>query len=112
MGSIYWQLNDSNPTISWSSIDYNLRWKALQYFCKRFYAPILLSAVEENGILRFNISNETVSGFVGKISWRLRDHTSMIIAEGQKDVQVQKFCAEFVAEADISSYIQSQENSI
>ncbi|MBO4836587.1 MAG: glycoside hydrolase family 2 protein, partial [Clostridia bacterium] len=27
MGSAYWQVNDSNPTISWSSIDYFGRWK-------------------------------------------------------------------------------------
>ncbi|MDR0487464.1 MAG: glycoside hydrolase family 2 protein, partial [Treponema sp.] len=31
MGAIYWQLNDCWPVISWASIDYYGRWKALHY---------------------------------------------------------------------------------
>ncbi len=110
MGSVYWQLNDSNPTISWSSIDYNQRWKALQYFCKRFYAPVLLSAVEEDGIVRFNISNETMSNFRGKVSWRLRDNYSNIVKEGICDVAVQSLTAQFVAAEDFSNYINDEFN--
>ena len=34
MGSAYWQVNDSNPVISWSSIDYFGRWKGLHYYAK------------------------------------------------------------------------------
>ena len=37
MGAIYWQLNDCWPVISWSSIDYYGRWKALHYYAKRFF---------------------------------------------------------------------------
>lgn len=47
MGSLYWQINDCWPVASWSSIDYTGRWKALHYAAKRFYAPLLLSPVEE-----------------------------------------------------------------
>lgn len=42
MGSLYWQLNDSWPVVSWSSIDYFGRWKALHYGMRESYAPILL----------------------------------------------------------------------
>lgn len=41
MGSIYWQLNDNWPVVSWASIDYYGRWKALQYMARHFYADIL-----------------------------------------------------------------------
>ncbi|GAA4653194.1 glycoside hydrolase family 2 TIM barrel-domain containing protein [Anaerocolumna aminovalerica] len=47
MGAIYWQLNDCWPVISWSSIDYTGRWKALHYYAKRFFAPLMLSCQEE-----------------------------------------------------------------
>jgi beta-mannosidase len=50
MGAVYWQLNDIWPVVSWSSIDYFFRWKALHYYAKRFFQPVMLSCPEE-GIL-------------------------------------------------------------
>ncbi|MCL2085262.1 MAG: glycoside hydrolase family 2 protein, partial [Oscillospiraceae bacterium] len=46
MGAIYWQINDIWPAASWASIDYFGRWKALHYFAKRFFAPVMLSCRE------------------------------------------------------------------
>jgi beta-mannosidase len=47
-GALYWQLDDDWPVISWSSIDYHGRWKALQYAARRFFSPVLVSAVVED----------------------------------------------------------------
>ncbi|MEX2715859.1 MAG: glycoside hydrolase family 2 protein [Candidatus Sigynarchaeota archaeon] len=56
MGTLYWQLNDCWPVASWSSIDYSKklaenhgrpgRWKALHYFARRFYKPVMISIAE------------------------------------------------------------------
>jgi len=43
MGTLYWQLNDCWPVASWSSTDYYGRWKALHYFVKKAYSPVLIS---------------------------------------------------------------------
>lgn len=43
MGSLYWQMNDSWPAISWSGIDYYGNWKALHYQMRRAFAPELVS---------------------------------------------------------------------
>lgn len=43
MGALYWQLNDTWPVASWSSIEFTGRWKALHYAAKRFFAPVLVS---------------------------------------------------------------------
>jgi beta-mannosidase len=58
MGSIFWQLNDCWPVASWSSIDYYGRWKALQYYARRFYAPILVSPHVEDGSLKVYIVSD------------------------------------------------------
>lgn len=47
MGALYWQLNDCWPVVSWSSIDSLHRWKALHYAARHFFAPDLISLVEE-----------------------------------------------------------------
>ncbi len=51
MGTLFWQINDCWPVASWSSIDYYGNWKALQYFAKKAYTPILVSPSMENGKL-------------------------------------------------------------
>ena len=45
MGTLYWQLNDAWPVISWSSIDYEGNKKALHWKLKDLYAPILIGVL-------------------------------------------------------------------
>lgn len=45
MGTLYWQLNDTWPVCSWSSLDYGGNWKMLHYMAERFYAPVTVVAV-------------------------------------------------------------------
>jgi beta-mannosidase len=51
MGTLYWQLNDVWPAVSWSSLDYFLAWKTLHYHARRFYAPMALATRIEDGFL-------------------------------------------------------------
>lgn len=89
MGSLYWQVNDSNPVISWSSIDYFGRWKALHYYAKKFYAPVLCSIDDsDKKKLVINVSSEKTEPFKGEVRWRVRKNTSEIIAQGSKEITV------------------------
>jgi beta-mannosidase len=80
MGSLYWQFNDCWPVVSWSGVDYYYRWKALQYFVKKAYSPILVSPVIEDDTIKVFIISDmqgksmgylslTVLGFDGEILW-------------------------------------------
>jgi len=52
MGTLYWQLNDTWPVVSWSSIEWYGRWKALHWFARRAFAPLLVSPVIEGDVVR------------------------------------------------------------
>ena len=47
MGTLYWQLNDTWPVCSWSSLDHGGNWKLLHYMAQRFFAPVFVTVVPE-----------------------------------------------------------------
>lgn len=118
MGAVVWQLNDCWPVASWASIDYFGRWKALHYYEKRFFAPVLISCHEE-GILsqntnvnaepfdlkktaQLNVSNETRRPFTGKALWSLRRPDASVIQSGSFDVEVSPMSAQWLPKQDFS----------
>ncbi len=88
MGSIYWQLNDCWPVASWSSIDYYGRWKALQYYARRFYAPILVSPDIENGSVRFYIVSDKTTAQPATLHARLMDFDGKVLLEETRNVTI------------------------
>jgi beta-mannosidase len=46
-GTLYWQLNDIWPGISWSSLEHSGKWKLLNHFATHFYSDVLVSAMDE-----------------------------------------------------------------
>ncbi len=53
MGTLYWQLNDCWPVVSWSSVDYLGNWKALHYQVKRSFENRVVLTEEKDGLLNF-----------------------------------------------------------
>jgi beta-mannosidase len=62
MGTIYWQLNDTWPVASWSSLDYGGRWKAMHYLVRRFFQPVAVAAIpsEDGKAIHFSLVNDTL----------------------------------------------------
>ena len=122
MGTVVWQLNDCWPVASWASIDYCGRWKALHYYEKRIFAPILLSCAEE-GILtqdtnpnaepyevkksiHLNVANETQKEAEIVVKWALRNASAKVLRSGAADITVPALSAvwlpkEEMADADL-----------
>ncbi|NMR34004.1 glycoside hydrolase family 2 protein [Chryseobacterium aquaticum] len=63
MGTLYWQLNDCWPVVSWSSIDYLGNWKALHYQVKRNFENQVILTEEKDGILNFYGINDGLENF-------------------------------------------------
>jgi beta-mannosidase len=88
MGSIFWQLNDCWPVASWSSIDYYGRWKALQYYARRFYAPVLVSPHVEEGSVKTYIVSDKTEAMHGQLHLRLMDFDGKVLMEETQQVDV------------------------
>lgn len=63
MGTLYWQLNDCWPVVSWSSIDYLGNWKALHYQIKRSFENQVILAEEKDNILHLYAVNDEIKEF-------------------------------------------------
>ncbi len=88
MGSIFWQLNDCWPVASWSSIDYDGRWKALQYYARRFYAPILVSPHVEDGAVKVYVVSDRTEIKPATLRVRLIDFDGKVLLEETHAVNV------------------------
>jgi len=88
MGSLYWQLDDCWPVASWSSIDYFGRWKALQYYAKRFYSPVLVSPFVETDNLNFYVVSDLTQASKGYLNVELRDLDGAKLTSLRKDLVV------------------------
>jgi beta-mannosidase len=88
MGSIFWQLNDCWPVASWSSIDYYGRWKALQYYARRFYAPVLVSPHVEDGSVKTYIVSDKTEPMHAQLHLRLMNFDGKVLLEEEKTLEV------------------------
>jgi beta-mannosidase len=88
MGSLYWQLNDCWPVASWASIDYYGRWKALQYYAKRFYDDVIVSPFAHDGKVDVYVVSDKLQPLSGTIRTRLLDFSGKVLLEKTQDVQV------------------------
>jgi beta-mannosidase len=74
MGTLYWQLNDCWPTMSWSSIDYHLRPKAAHYFAAKANAPLLLSFKKNDaGTVSLTAVSDLRKALTGELQVQLID---------------------------------------
>lgn len=86
MGSLYWQMNDCWPVASWSGIDYYGRWKALHYYARRSFAPLLLSGQEEHDQLHLYMVSEQLTATSGVLTVELFHLSGKLISSSSKEI--------------------------
>ncbi|MGW9230476.1 beta-mannosidase [Pseudorhizobium sp. NPDC055634] len=80
MGTLYWQLNDTWPVASWSSLDYGGGWKILHYVARRFFQPVAVAAIpsEDGTEIRISLVNDTIDDITVTIN------LSMVALDGRR----------------------------
>ena len=88
MGTLYWQLNDCWPAISWSSIDYFGQWKALHHAAKEAFENVLISFEQVDDLLQVYVVNDHLQAFNETLHLTIQDFSGNIIWEIDKTVTV------------------------
>lgn len=88
MGSLYWQLNDCWPAVSWSSIDFFGNKKALYYMSKHSFSDVLLSFEKENEKLCIFIVNDLLNELSGELRIEIIDFSGNKINDFREKVSV------------------------
>ena len=90
MGSLYWQANDCWQVASWSGMDYFGRWKALMYYTKKFYAPMLISPhVDDSGTLNIYVVSDSPEAKQAQMVLSLIDLDGKILSSKQMDLSIE-----------------------
>jgi beta-mannosidase len=90
MGTLYWQLNDCWPAISWSSIDYFGNWKALQYKVKKAYEDVFISYEENEQNISIYVINDTFEVISDRLNMKIIDFQGNEIWSNSEDILVKE----------------------
>ena len=108
MGALYWQLNDCWPVASWSSLEFDGRWKALHHVARRFFAPAIAVAhvpgEEETTVNNYRRTSvrevhlytvcDAPEPAAGELRWDLCRFDGRVVLAGRKRVALR--CGESV----------------
>ena len=97
-GSLYWQLNDTWPVTSWSSIEYSGRAKALQYYARRFNAPVSVSIDDDRGVTKIYVLNDTLEGRGLTLAEQLMDFNGRVLCSSERPVEAPPLSARAVTD--------------
>jgi beta-mannosidase len=98
MGTLYWQLNDTWPVCSWSSLDHGGNWKLLHHMAKRFYAPVFVTVVPVDGAFHLKAVNDTPGDVTLTVQIAAARMDGTTRALGQTTVTLRTDMAQVVAE--------------
>ena len=105
MGSIFWQLNDCWPVASWSSMDYLGRWKALQYYARRFYSPLLVSPHVEDGNFNVYVISDETAPTAARLRLRLFTLAGKSLSDSTQEIQVPELSSKIYIQRPLAEFV-------
>ncbi|WP_299885091.1 glycoside hydrolase family 2 protein [uncultured Lacinutrix sp.] len=104
MGTLYWQLNDCWPVISWSSIDFLGNWKAMHYKTKKAFEDVLISSRVVNDTLNVYLINDDLESYKGDLKLKIIDFNGNLLHEVSKPIDVEADSSEIKYKLDITRF--------
>lgn len=90
MGSLFWDLNDDHWhwASSFSSINYDGRWKALQYYARRFYSPLLVSSRIKDGSLSVSVVSDKTAPVQASLRVRIMKFDGTVLSTQAENISI------------------------
>lgn len=79
MGTLYWQLNDCWPVVSWSSVDYYGNWKALHYEAQDLFEPLIVATDVKNDSLFVYLVSDLQNDCKGTVTIDVMNFNSQVL---------------------------------
>jgi beta-mannosidase len=98
MGSLYWQANDCWQVASWSGMDYFGRWKALMYYTRRFYNPLLVSPYVDGDEIKFYFVSDLPKPVNAQLLITVMDlNGKVLLSQRQRDLYIEPLKQQYVS---------------
>jgi beta-mannosidase len=109
---LYWQINDVWPVASWSSTDYYQKWKALQYYVKKGFEPVLISPYTVDDKLKVDVINDKLEEINAELKLKLVSFDGKVVWENASLVTVPANSAKNFFEINKEEFINDYRNQI
>lgn len=106
---IFYRLRDTEMAISASAIDCRGRWKPLQYYSSRHFAPIALYVDVVGGRAYFSVSSQRRTDCIGSLEYRIADASNYTIFKNSVDCEITAMTSGEIHNVDLSEYINGHE---
>ena len=104
MGTLYWQLNDCWPVISWSSLDYYNRWKALHYFVREAYKDLLVSFEEKDDQVEIYIVSDSQNELQVTLDLKVIDFNGNVKSQSEIQVDISSTTSKIYSKVDLEEF--------
>lgn len=106
MGSLYWQINDSWPVVSWSSIDYYGNWKAQHYRMRDVLAPLALGVnLKDDKLNYYTLSDYLDDTKDLQLTVQVVDFEKGVIKELKEKITAKANASEIVKSFDVKGLV-------
>jgi len=88
MGTLYWQLNDCWPVLSWSSIDYFHQKKATHYIAEQDFATFMIQSELKNDRLISTIVSDSLVDLTAQLEIFILSFTGDTLKKVKQEVEI------------------------
>lgn len=108
MGALYWQLNDCWPVASWSGLDYLGTWKALHYYARRFFSPVLVAALDDGQNLKVYGISDLGKTMDADLYGGVFTYEGDVIQDGETNVRLEPMSSRVLMAKPLDELIKGQ----